>query len=80
MAQHKEYTEQYCNKECMGIDGSSISGEHRIMYKIVELLCCTPETNVIFCVNYTTKKSMISIHQLKGRDYRSRGRAERERE
>ena len=29
-----------------GPDGS-------ITYKPVELVCCTPETNVILCVNYT---------------------------
>lgn len=29
-------------------------GEHRITYRVVESLCCTPETNAALCVNYTS--------------------------
>ena len=39
----------------MVADGSYIGGEHSIMYREVESLCATPETNVMFCVNYTEK-------------------------
>lgn len=28
-------------------------GDHFIMYTNVESLSCTPETNIILCVNYT---------------------------
>lgn len=34
------------------MDGSDTCGEQSIMCRESELLCCTPETNVI-CVNYT---------------------------
>ena len=27
--------------------------EHSIMYETLESLCCTPETNITLCVNYT---------------------------
>ena len=27
--------------------------EHSIMYRGVKSLCCTPETNITLCVNYT---------------------------
>lgn len=27
-------------------------GEHQVMYRIVELLCCTPETKITLYVNY----------------------------
>jgi len=36
----------------MGTDGSYTGGEHSIMYKLVESLGYTPETNVILYVNY----------------------------
>jgi len=39
----------------MVTDGSYIY-EHRIMYKVVESLCCTPTTHVTLCVNYTSIK------------------------
>ena len=31
-------------------------GEHCIMYRTVETLHCTPESNIILCVNYTSTK------------------------
>ena len=34
-------------------------GEHSIMDTEVESLCCTPETNVTLCVNYTKKKCLM---------------------
>ena len=33
-------------------DGSYISGEDNIIYKLTESLCSTAETNVMLCVNY----------------------------
>ena len=30
--------------------------EHKITYREVKSLCCTPETNVTACVNYTQIK------------------------
>ena len=36
----------------MVTDGNYAFGEHSIMYTEVELLCCTPETNVTLYVNY----------------------------
>ena len=38
-------------------DGSHTCGEHSIMYKLVQSLSCTPETNVTLCVNYTRIKN-----------------------
>lgn len=38
----------------MVIDGSYTCGKHSIIHR-VELLCCTPETDVILCVHYTQK-------------------------
>ena len=35
-------------------DNYTYNGEHCVMYKIVESLCCTPETNIILYVNYTS--------------------------
>ena len=37
----------------MVTDGSYTNGEHSIIYKLVESLCCTPETNVTLYVTYT---------------------------
>jgi len=37
---------------CMGTDGNHTCGEHSIMYRVVESICCTPETKVRLCVNY----------------------------
>ena len=34
-------------------DSSYTCNEHSITYKLVESLCCTPETNVTLGVNYT---------------------------
>ena len=36
--------------------GSYVGGEHNIMYRVIESLCCTPETNVILGFNYTSIK------------------------
>ena len=33
--------------------GGNYTCENSITYKLVESLCCTPETNVTLCVNYT---------------------------
>ena len=33
-------------------DDTYTCGEHSITYKLVELLCCAPETNVTLYVNY----------------------------
>ena len=38
---------------CIVIDGRFICGQHSIMYKLIESLCCTSETNVILSVLYT---------------------------
>ena len=37
-----------------GADGCYTCDEQSVMYKLVKLLCCTPETNVTLCVNYTS--------------------------
>lgn len=37
----------------MVTDGSYACGEYSIMYRVVKILHCTPETNVILYVNYT---------------------------
>ena len=30
-------------------------GKHSIMYRIIESLCCIPETNITLYINYTSK-------------------------
>lgn len=37
---------------CMETDASLACGEHRIRYRLVESLHCTPVMNATFCVNY----------------------------
>ena len=34
--------------------------DHFIMYLIVRSLCCTPETNIILYINYTSIKRMFN--------------------
>ena len=42
----------------MTTDGDyTYGGEHSIMYRIVESLCCIPETTVTLYVNYTLVKN-----------------------
>lgn len=44
----------------MVTDGDcTYGGEHCVMYTIVELVCCTPEANLMLFGNYTSKKDMI---------------------
>lgn len=40
----------------MVTDGKYTYGEHFIMYIIVKILYCTPETNIMWCINYTSLK------------------------
>jgi len=35
------------------VTGGSYTWEHSITYRVVELLCCTPENNVTLCVSST---------------------------
>lgn len=50
----------------MARDGSYSCGEHSIMYKRVEFLCCTPKTNVTLCVSYIQIKNFFSLKLLVG--------------
>ena len=34
-------------------DGNYTCGEHSVTSRDVESLCCTPETNITLCVNFT---------------------------
>lgn len=43
-------------------DGNYNYGEHRITYRVVKLLCCTPKTNVT--VNYTSIKKLILLNMI----------------
>ena len=46
---------------CMMVDGNlRYFSDHFIMFKNLELLCCTPGTNMILCVNYNSKKKIIA--------------------
>lgn len=38
----------------MVTDVNWTSCDHLVIYTNIELLCCTPETNKIFYVNYTS--------------------------
>jgi len=73
VTKHREYSQWYYTQEHGMVAGASYTcGEHSITYRLVESLCCTPETNTIFCVNYTSikKKSLkkkSSSFQLEGR-------------
>jgi len=43
-------------RSTMVTDGSYTCGEHSTMYRLVESLCCTCETNVTLCVNLDVNK------------------------
>ena len=43
----------------MVTNGSSTCGEHSIMYRFVESLYCTPETNITLCVNSLKLKQKL---------------------
>jgi len=48
-------------------DGSYTCGEHNITYRLIESLCCIPETNVTLCVDYTSIKMVITNeNKMKG--------------
>ena len=49
------------NYHCLVTDGSYPCGEHSIMGRVFESLCCTHETNVTLCVNYTSIKKRSSF-------------------
>ena len=34
-------------------------GEHRVMYRNVESICCALETNITLCVNYISIKNEL---------------------
>lgn len=36
-------------------------GEQSIMYRLIESLCCTPETNKTLCVNYTSIENSTEL-------------------
>lgn len=37
-------------------------GDDFAMYTCVELLCCTPESNIMLCVNYVSKKKKLETY------------------
>lgn len=37
-------------------DGSNTCGKHNLTYRVVEVLCCTPEANVTMYFNYAQIK------------------------
>ena len=43
------------------VTDSSYTCKHSIMHRVVESLCCTPETNVTLCINYTQKKEEVLV-------------------
>ena len=49
---------------CVVTKGGYTYGEHSIMCRKVESLCCTPETNITLCVNYTDKKLKKKIKHI----------------
>ena len=55
---------------CMVTDGSCACGEHSMMQRLVESLCCTPEPKVTLCVNCTSikkrKKQRVFELRLEG--------------
>lgn len=41
-------------QKCLVTDGNYIEGEHRVMYRIVESICCTPKSeNIVKMINFT---------------------------
>lgn len=44
----------------MVTDGSYICGEYSIMFQVVKS-CCTPESDVVLCVDYTSIKKKLKI-------------------
>ena len=45
----------------MVTDGRYNCGEHSITYRVVKSLSYTPETNVTFFVNYSSRKKNVKI-------------------
>ena len=51
----------------MVTDGSYTCSEHSITYRVVQSLCCTPETNVTLYVNdMSIKKKQRNVKTLVG--------------
>ena len=48
-------------------DDGSYFYEHSIMYRFIESLCCTPETNVTLHINSTSIKNKCSFMLSKKR-------------
>ena len=42
----------------MGMKEGTYHVEHRVMYRVVELLYCTPGSNITLYVNYTGIKNL----------------------
>lgn len=61
----------------MVIDGSCVGGEHSIMYRVVETLCCTHESIAALNVNCTSVKVKRGIqnHSLEELETGHSGRA-----
>ena len=51
-------------------------GDHFIMHKNIESLCCTPETNRILCVNYNAIKSKMGKTEVYFRKISQKRRVE----
>lgn len=43
------------------VTDSSYTCEHSITYRVAESLCCTSETNLTLCINYTSVKKKKKI-------------------
>ena len=43
-------------------------GEHWVMYRTVESICCTDEINIALCINYTSIKKEENLKIKKNSD------------
>lgn len=39
-------------------------GKHLVLYTIINILCYTSETNIVFCINFTAIKTHINKNIL----------------
>lgn len=60
-AQRREYSQWY-HSSLVWWQTVAAAGECTIMYRLAELLCCTPDTTVTLCVNYTQIKEKIAFN------------------
>ena len=61
-AEHRECSHWYCNSVVWEQVVATWWGAQHNLYRDLESPCCTPETNVTLCVNYTQIQNFLKIY------------------